>query len=75
VPFAVTRAERIKNHDPRLSLDERYASHSTYVKEVDKIGRALVSSRMMLGEDLDRQRDAAVADTLARLHAPAPKAQ
>lgn len=34
VPFAVTRAERQANHDPRLSLEERYGSHAGYVAAV-----------------------------------------
>jgi hypothetical protein len=34
VPFAHTRAERLANGDPRLSLEERYGSHTGYVSKV-----------------------------------------
>jgi hypothetical protein len=34
VPFANTRAERIENGDPRLSLEERYSDHQGYVEAV-----------------------------------------
>jgi len=34
VPFAQTRAARLANGDPRLSLEERYGSHNGYVTAV-----------------------------------------
>jgi hypothetical protein len=34
VPFANTRAQRLVNGDPRLSLEERYGSHNGYVSKV-----------------------------------------
>ncbi len=34
IPFAHTRAERLANGDPRLSLEERYGSHQGYVSQV-----------------------------------------
>jgi hypothetical protein len=34
VPFAITRADRIANHDPRPSLEERYGTHDGYVAAV-----------------------------------------
>ncbi len=34
IPFAHTRAERLANGDPRLSLEERYGSHNGYVSKV-----------------------------------------
>jgi hypothetical protein len=76
VAFAATRDERMKNGDPRPSVEERYASPSVYVEKVDAIARALVHQRLMLAEDLPRQYQAAVDDTLARLRAaPQPKGQ
>jgi hypothetical protein len=74
VPFATTREERLKNGDPRPSVEERYASPSAYVEKVDKIAQAPVRQRLMLPEDLPRQHEAAVNDTLARLRAPEAKA-
>jgi hypothetical protein len=70
VPFAATREERVKNADPRLSVEERYASLSAYVMKVDQIAKDLVRQRLMLEEDLPRQHQAAVDDTLAALQAP-----
>ncbi len=71
VAFAMTREERIRSGDPRLSVEERYASPAAYVALVDEIGEALVRQRLMLAEDLPRQHQAALDDTLARLHRPA----
>jgi hypothetical protein len=34
IPFAQTRADRLANGDPRLSLEERYGSHDGYVAKV-----------------------------------------
>ena len=34
VPFAKTRAQRVANNDPRLSLEERYGTHAGYVAAV-----------------------------------------
>ncbi len=34
VPFAKTKAERLANNDPRLSLEERYGTHAGYVAAV-----------------------------------------
>jgi hypothetical protein len=75
VPFALTRDERLKSGDPRLSVEERYASPSAYVEQVDRIAQSLVRQRLMLAEDLPRQHQAAVDDTLARLRAPQARAQ
>jgi hypothetical protein len=36
VPFAKTKAQRIANNDPRLSLEERYVTHDGYVAAVKK---------------------------------------
>jgi hypothetical protein len=34
VPFAITKAQRLANSDPRLSLQERYGTHDGYVAAV-----------------------------------------
>jgi hypothetical protein len=34
VPFAITKAQRLANNDPRLSLEERYKTHDGYVAAV-----------------------------------------
>src|SRR5262249_31018554 len=48
IPFAKTKAERKKLRDQRLSLRERYKSHSDYVKEVSHAARILVDQRYLL---------------------------
>ncbi|HVY80485.1 MAG TPA: alpha/beta hydrolase domain-containing protein [Steroidobacteraceae bacterium] len=70
VPFASTQEEREAKHDPRPSLAERYATPAAYVDKVDQAARTLVRQRLMLEEDLPRQHEAAVNDTLAGLHPP-----
>jgi hypothetical protein len=51
--FAATRAEREKNGDPRLSIEERYASHATYVAKVKAVVMELMRDRLLLVEDGD----------------------
>jgi alpha/beta hydrolase family protein len=50
LPFAKTRAERLKMGDPRLSLEERYGSFAAYVEQFEK-GCAELSP-WMLAEDV-----------------------
>jgi hypothetical protein len=54
VPFARTSVEREACGDPRPSIEERYASHSTYVEAVARVCAARVHERLMLQEDADR---------------------
>jgi hypothetical protein len=54
VPFAVTRAERVKAGDPRPSLEERYGSQEGYVCVVRRAADALVRDRLLLEADADR---------------------
>ena len=51
IPFAVTKAQRIANGDPRLSLQERYANTAGYVNAVTAAVNSLVSQRLMLASD------------------------
>ncbi len=53
-PFAATRAERESRGDPRPSLEERYGSHAAYVKLLTDAATALVPSRLLLQEDIER---------------------
>ena len=54
VPFAATRAEREARNDPRPSLEERYGSHASYVRLVEKAAQGLVGERLLLQEDAER---------------------
>lgn len=50
-PFAQTRAERMANGDPRLSIEERYAGKDDYVARVTQAAAELSAQGFMLPED------------------------
>jgi hypothetical protein len=52
VPFAATKAERERTHDPRLSIEERYPSRDQYLKMVQEAGASLVKDGYLLPDDL-----------------------
>jgi hypothetical protein len=52
IPFAKTKAERERKGDPRLSLEERYASRAHYLGMVAEAGLKLVRGGYLLAEDL-----------------------
>ncbi|MCH8817579.1 MAG: hypothetical protein IIC92_07615, partial [Chloroflexi bacterium] len=53
IPFAATQAERKVTGDPRLSIEERYASRDVYLERVRAAGEALVAERYLLEEDIE----------------------
>ncbi len=59
LPFAATKAERLANGDPRLSLQERYPDHASYVASVSAAANALRQDGLLLQEDVDRMVQAA----------------
>ena len=65
IPFSKTKAERMTNDDPRLSIEERYPSHEDYVTKISTAANALVRDRLYLDEDaqaiVKRAQDSAVA--------------
>ena len=52
IPFARTRAERERNGDPRLSLEERYRSRDEYLGKYAAAALELVEKRYLLAEDV-----------------------
>ena len=54
VPFAVNRDERLKNNDPRLSIQERYGAQDVYMCVVRRAAEKLVRDRFLLPDDADR---------------------
>ncbi|HEY3091912.1 MAG TPA: alpha/beta hydrolase domain-containing protein, partial [Vicinamibacterales bacterium] len=52
VPFASTKAERERAHDPRLSIEERYPSRDQYLKQVQEAAASLVKEGYVLAEDV-----------------------
>ena len=51
IPFAKTRAERMANKDPRLSLEERYHDHAGYVAAVQHAADDAVKQGFLLADD------------------------
>jgi hypothetical protein len=54
IPFKKTKAERLAAGDPRLSLEERYATHDGYVAKVKAAAARAVIERFLLQDDADR---------------------
>jgi hypothetical protein len=54
LPFAATRADREATGDPRLSIEERYASRQDYLDRVRAAAQALVDAGYLLTEDSAR---------------------
>ena len=52
IPFAQTRAARLANGDPRLSLEERYGSHNGYVTAVSTAALNAFMQGYLLKADL-----------------------
>jgi hypothetical protein len=59
IPFAKTKAEREKNGDPRLSIEERYSSRADYLRRVEESANRLAGERYLLPEQVKRIVDAA----------------
>lgn len=53
IPFAKTKADRLANKDPRLSLEERYGSHGGYVAAVMAAAADAVAQGFLLQADAD----------------------
>jgi hypothetical protein len=66
IPFAPTRAARDAAHDPRRSIEERYASKEAYLKQVEAAADALVKAGFLVVDDEPRilQRAEDVWDTI-----------
>jgi hypothetical protein len=64
IPFAKTKAERLENNDPRLSLEERYVSHSGYVAAVMAAAANAVAAGYLLQADADALIAAAAASNV-----------
>src|SRR5579883_380484 len=53
-PFARTKAERLAEQDPRLSIEERYPSQAEYLSRYEAAARRLIEQRYLLDRDLPR---------------------
>jgi Alpha/beta hydrolase domain len=52
LPFAPTARAPLQAGDPRLSIEERYASKQAYLELVKKAAEALIAERFLLVADL-----------------------
>jgi hypothetical protein len=52
IPFARTRADRLKTGDPRLSIEERYATKDAYMAKIAAAANELVAGRFLLAKDV-----------------------
>ena len=66
IPFARTKADRTISGDPRLSLEERYPDHASYVRAVGASAHDLENRRLLLGEDAERYIKAAEDSDVGR---------
>ena len=53
IPFAKSRAAREAAGDPRLSIEERYASRDDYLSRLRAAGKAVADEGYVLTEDID----------------------
>ncbi len=59
IPLPVTRAEREKTGDPRLSIEERYRDRADYLAKVTKVANQLAKERYVLQGDVAAMIEAA----------------
>jgi hypothetical protein len=52
IPFPMTRAEREKAGDPRLSIEERYNGRADYLAKIEQVARRLAQERYVLERDV-----------------------
>ena len=53
IPLPRTRADRERNKDPRMSIEERYQSRERYLALVTAAAQDLVKQRYLLEDDVD----------------------
>ena len=66
VAFAKTKAERLANEDPRLSLEERYGNHDGYVRAVEAAAHKAVATGFLLEADQNKLIAAAAASDVLK---------
>ena len=61
-PFAKTKAEREQKHDPRPSIEERYANRAQYLELVGAAARRLAETGYLLDRDVPKVIDYSAAE-------------
>jgi len=64
--FAQTKAERLAIGDPRLSIEERYPNHRTYVNAVAEAANRLHQQGFLLDEDVQAYIEAAAQSSIGK---------
>lgn len=74
IPFAATRVAREASHDPRRSVEERYASRAEYLAKTQEVADALVKRGYLLPGDIARllQRGGEQWDLVTSTQPPKP---
>ena len=54
IPFFRTKADRELHHDPRPSMEERYAGRAQYLEKVEAAARSLVANGYLLSADVSQ---------------------
>jgi hypothetical protein len=52
IPFALTREERERTGDPRLSIEERYRGRDDYLAKIEAVANRLGEERYILASDI-----------------------
>ena len=52
IPFPKTKSERVKKGEPRLSIEERYASRGEYLEQIAEAARKLKLDGYLLARDI-----------------------
>ena len=76
IPFPPTREAREATGDPRLSIEERYASREEFLDQVWHAAQLLIDARLMLAEDMETVMEQAAQryDSLITLQTQVPVA-
>jgi hypothetical protein len=59
IPFAKTKTERMSKHDPRRSIEERYANEEIYLDRIMAASKQLVKRGFLLEDDMPSLRERA----------------
>ncbi len=62
IAFPVTKAERAKRKDPRLSIEERYPAKSDYLDRITAAAQKLVDAGFLLDQDVPQLRERAAKE-------------
>jgi hypothetical protein len=62
IPFPVSKAEREKRKDPRLSIEERYPNKGDYLDRITAAAQKLVQAGFLLDEDVPKLRERAAKE-------------